>query len=539
MNRRVFLRGIGGVSLAAPFLPSVAEQAAKAQSMPAPTPPKRLVIFFTHNGCLTDRWWPKVPTYTNGAATLTADMIKGQTLEPLTPYISKVTVPRGFRSMNAYGSGQSIDPHDQAMGSKLTCATIDSNNKRYATATSLDHVIAKQINPNGAAPLVLSVGAASTAIKEILSFSAPGTAFPATVNPLTVYNQLTGVFGSGTTTGGTTGQAAYLVKRKQSVLDLCKADLQRYQALKMSKQDQSLVQTWMDLLRTTETGIVPTGSPTSCSKATAEAAPFNPPATMANVTAASPTGKITLGSVLGNTPDAVGDANLATSFTKGGDMFLNLIALTMICDMNRVMLMLYPGYVTFNWDGIMHTHEHHGLSHRTGDFTVGGACGVAGVLDMINQIDQWYAGKYAKLVGLLDSIQETNGTLLDNSATMWLQELSDGAAHNLNNLPIVVSGKCGGYLKTGQVINVEGTGTPQMGNSDMSCANGGNIGNTGSSGGMLPINKLYVTLMNAVGCTADGTKTGGKVTTFGQFDGTGSSGGITNPGEVTKLTSAG
>ena len=51
------------------------------------------------------------------------------------------------------------------------------------------------------------------------------------------------------------------------------------------------------------------------------------------------------------------------------------------------------------------------------------------------------------------------------------------------------------------MINVEGTGTPQMGNSDSSCANGGNIGNTGSIGGMLPINKLYVTLMNAVGCT--------------------------------------
>jgi hypothetical protein len=537
MNRRVFLRGVGGSFLAAPFLPSVAERAARAQGMTMPATPKRLVIHFTHNGCLTDRWWPKVSTYTNGAATLTADMIKGQTLEPLTPYISKVTVPRGFRSMNAYGSGQSIDPHDQAMGSKLTCATIDSSNMRYATATSLDHVIAKQINPNGGTPLVLSVGAASTSIKEILSFSAPGKAFPATVNPQTVYNQLTGVFGTGTTTGST-GEAAWKVKRGQSAIDLCKADLQHYQSLPMSKEDQGLVQTWLDLFRSTETGVVPT-TPSSCSKTSAESAPFNPPATAANVTAASPTGKVTLGSVLGNTPDPVGDANLATSFTKGGDMFQNLIALTMLCDMNRVIVMLYPGYVTFNWDGIMHTKEHHGLSHRTGDFTVGGNCGVVGVLDMINQIDQWYAGKYARLVGLFDSIKEGSGTLLDNTATMWLQELSDGAAHNLNNLPIVVSGSCGGYLKTGQVINVEGTGTPQMGNSDMSCQNGGTIGNTGSSGGNLPINKLYVTLMNAVGCTADGTKTGGKVTQFGQFDGTGSSGGITNPGEVTKMTSAG
>jgi hypothetical protein len=537
MNRRVFLKGVGGVSLAAPFLPSVYEKTAKAQGLPAATTPKRLVIYFTHNGCLTNRWWPKVTTYTNGMAALTADMLKGQTLEPLTPYLSKLQIPRGFRSMNAYGSGQSIDPHDQAVGSKLTCATIDQNNKRYATAASLDHVIAKQINPNGKAPLVLSVGAASTQIKEVLSFSAAGTAFPATVNPVTIYNQLTGVFGAGGTGGQpTTGEAAWKIKRRQSILDLCKADLQRYQSLKMSKVDKTLVQTWADLLRTTETGVTPMmpSMGSMCTQASADGAPFM--ATSANVSAASPTGKITLGSVLGNTPDPVGDANLATSFTKGGDMFLNLIALTMLCDMNRMIMMLYPGYVTFNWDGIMHTHEHHGLSHRTGDFGVGGACKVDGVLDMIAQIDKWYAGKYTKLVGLLDSIQEGDKKLLDNTATMWLPELSDGAAHNINNLPIVIAGNCGGYLKTGQVINVEASGTPQMGNSDGSCANGGNIGNTGSSGGMMPINKLYVTLMNAVGCK---NTDGSKITTFGQFDGTSASGGITNPGELTKLTAAG
>ena len=55
----------------------------------------------------------------------------------------------------------------------------------------------------------------------------------------------------------------------------------------------------------------------------------------------------------------------------------------------------------------------------------------------------------------------------------------------------------------------------------------------------MPINKLYVTLMNAVGCTATGMPGGGKVTTFGQFDGTNANPGITNPGELTKLTSAG
>src|SRR5262249_8189629 len=101
--------------------------------------------------------------------------------------------------------------------------------------------------------------------------------------------------------------------------------------------------------------------------------------------------------------------------------------------------------------------------------------------------------------------------------------------------PIVIAGKCSGYLKTGQVVNVD-TGTPQAGNSDNSCANGGPIGNTGTSGGNRPINKLYLTLMDAGGGTAKGMPGGGKVTNFGQFDGTGTTGGITNPGEVKTLT---
>ncbi|MEI9942488.1 MAG: DUF1552 domain-containing protein [Pseudomonadota bacterium] len=521
MKRRIFLKGIGGAALAVPFLSSLAEQQAKAQS--AATPPKRLVIFYTHNGCLTDRWFPTVEDGPLNAAALST------TLAPLAPYVSKLLLPRGFRSMNGYASGQTIDPHDQAMGSKLTCAKITEDSNRYATAASLDHVIAKQINPGGATPLVLSVGAASTKIKEVLSFSAPNTAFPANVNPQTVYNQLTGLFKAGTTTGTMTA-GDYKVARGASAIDLVKADLTRFQALNMSQADKTRVQDWLDLLRTTETGIMTTPSSCSADSATSLGA------TDAAVKAASPAGAISGGAFSGG-GGASGDANLATSFTLGGDMMMNLIALSMICDTNRMFILLYPGYVTFNWDGIMHTHDHHGLSHRTGDFSVGGACKVAGVLDMIAQIDNWYAGKYAKLVGLFDSISEGGGKLLDSTATMWLPELSDGAAHNLNNLPIVIAGSAGGYLKQGVAVNVESTTkTIGLGNSDKTCVDGGDIGNTGSVGGNVPINKLYVTLMNAVGCKGPD---GGKVTTFGDFDGMNANPGITNPGEVARLTSTG
>jgi hypothetical protein len=523
MKRRTFLKGVGGACLAAPFLGSVHEQWARAQGVAA-TPPKRLVIFFTHNGCLTTRWFPE-----KKSGALEAADLAGKYLAPMGDLTSKLLIPRGFRSLNSYGAGQVIDPHDQAVGSKLTCATISEERNRYATAESLDHTIAKQINPNSGAPLVLGVGAASTSIKEVVSFSGPTTAFPANVNPQTVYTQLTGVLGTG---GGNTPvtEADYRVARGQSIIDLVREDLATYQRYNMSTADEGRVQNWLDLLRDTEVGVNDPTMAAACPTAAATTYGATPEA----VTAASPTGKITDGNVLGPRGTAESDANLATSFTLGTDMMQNLMALNMICDQNRMLMLVFPGYVIFNWDGIQHTHEHHGLSHRTRDFTVGGACGVDGVIDKIAEIDNWYAGKYERLVRLFNSIGEGDGTLLDNTATMWLPELSDGAAHNLNNLPIIIAGSAGGYLKQGEIVNVDG-GNINNGNSESSCQDGGNIGNTGSTGGNLPINKLYVTLMNAVGCTQNG----GKVTAFGTFDGTGTSGGITNPGEVASLVATG
>lgn len=519
MNRRIFLKGVGGAAVAAPFLSSVHERAAKAQGVSA-DPIKRLVVFFTHNGCLTNRWFP-----TKEDGPITAADLSGTYLEALSDEVGKLLIPRGFRSMNQYASGQTIDPHDQAMGSKLTCAEISTERSRYAMAESLDHVIARAINRNGESPLVLGVGAASTSIKEVLSFSGPETPFPANVNPQTVYTQLTGVLGTG---GGTEPmtEADYRVSLGQSVIDLVKDDLATYQRLNMSQADQQRVTDWLALLRETEVGV----NDPELSAACTENAAMNLGITPDTVAEASPSGAVS-GGVFGGGNTSEGASNLAISFTKGGDMMMNLMALSMICDTNRMLMLVYPGYVTFGWDGINHTHDHHGLSHRTGDLSVGGACGVENVLDKIREIDEWYMGKFTRLVKLLNSIGEGDRTLLDNTATMWLPELSDGNAHNLNNLPILIAGSAGGYLKQGYAVNVEGK-TIGVGASEDSCQNGGNIGNTGSFGGTVPINKLYVTLMNALGMTADD---GGPVTTYGKFDGNAITSGITNPGEVDGL----
>jgi hypothetical protein len=180
------------------------------------------------------------------------------------------------------------------------------------------------------------------------------------------------------------------------------------------------------------------------------------------------------------------------------------------------------------------------------------------VLDRILEIDNWFAAKYSELVHLLDSIEEGEGTLLDNSACMWLPELADGNAHNNNNLPIVIAGSCGGYLKQGLSVNLDGgslgDGANQTGNSESACQTEGEEvsagAGTGSNGGNVPLNKLYVTLLNALGAgdpdwvpvdswgvSDAGGGFGSSVpdfTTDGAGNVTGGAG-ISNPGELAAL----
>jgi hypothetical protein len=296
----------------------------------------------------------------------------------------------------------------------------------------------------------------------------------------------------------------------------------------MSASDKQKIADWLDLLRATETRVIPA----ACNQASADG----------------------IGLVEGSIPSG----QFGNGVThENAEVMLRLIALTMMCDNNRSIIMQWPGYSVFDFLG--HEIDHHGLSHRVGSAATSGTC-VSGVLDRIGEIDDWFAGRYAELVNLLDSIEEGTGTMLDNTACMWLPELADGNAHNNNNLPIVIAGSCGGYFKQGVSVNVDGgnlgSGANQTGDSEAACAGGAEEevssgSGTGSNGGQTPLNKLYVTLINALGAGVEGftpidswgvSDAGGggfggpgiDFTTDGSGNVTAGPG-ITNPGELTQL----
>ncbi len=494
VKRRLILKGTAGAALVAPFLSSLGGPA-RAQAAAAP---RRLVIFHTSNGCLTNRWFPEVED-----GELDAAAIARTTLAPLAPFGNQLLFPRGL-GMFPHGTVEVdgvayFDPDDQAMGSKLTCAPIDPVGEHWALGRSLDHVVADHVNAAGTGPLVLSVGTAFANVKGVLSYEGARMPVPPETNPTEVYGALTGIL-----TGAEPSEADYRVARGKSIIDMVRADLDTFQRQDMSQSDQQKIAQWLELLRETELAA----------------------SNLCNLEQA-----MKLGITQAALEESSSSNDSATAFTLGGDMMLRLIALTLMCDANRSIVFQWPGFVTFKWDGINHTHDHAGLSHRTGSASIGGNC-LDGVLDMLAEIDAWFAGRFAKLVALLDGIDEGERTLLGNSAVMWLPQLSDGLAHNVNNLPIVIAGSAGGYLRQGVSVNLT-DGVLGAGNSEGSCREPGAMVEfgTGSDYGDVPLNKLYVTLLNALGAT----NAGAPLESFGQVDSNELALGITDPGELDAL----
>jgi hypothetical protein len=531
--RRTLLRGLGGALVAAPVLSSLGRRGARAAAVP---PSARLIAMFTHYGCVTTRFFPE-----KAHGELLAADLEATTLAPLAPFASKLLLPRGIRAMNEWTAtlarGQGNDPHIQASSSYFTCHPITPNsddpfsfsmNTRFqpkAMDRSLDHVMAEQLSPDGI-PLFLRVSGRSDAAQSVISYSAPETYFPGIGSTTQALAQLTGLFDSGTALS----PDSYRVARGQSVLDIVAGDLERLEGFDMSLSDRHKLEAWKELLHETGAAV----AEGACSQGFADELGVGTDSALSPADMTEP---------------VVGSLDAA-------DLYSNIAVLTAACNANPVVFLKYPGNYVYSGLGL--TIEHHGLSHRNGNAGWGGEC-VDGVMEMLLSIDAYHARKFAHLVTQLDSVNDGDGTLLDTSAAVWFQEMSDGIAHNLNNLPIVQAGGASGYFKTGVSVNVaDGDPALTRGNSELWCTDAASsmvssteisdqLSGTPAELASAPINKYFCNLMNALGVKAgeDGFPLLGgqaEVTHYGMYDKTEDFiGGGTNPptihdpGEFTAL----
>ena len=463
MHRRRFLRGLGGVMVALPFLETFELRKAKAAD-----PPKRLAIFFCCNGVNMEKFWPATPY-----GPLTAASLTGTGMAPLADYASKLLVPRGIHLVpRGWGRDPAGgDDHAKGVGHRLTAAANQMTTERYASGVSLDHAIASSINPSGKGPLNLMVGYRANDVLGSVSYTGSGQQAIPFQDPWKAFKDWSG---AGSTTGGMTIDR--LAMRRKSILDAVKGDLD---ALKnssvVSKSDKDKLDMHYTSIRSLETTIQSSGM-TSCGLP------------MARTTEISLIDPATV------TRDS--------EYSKVADMMLDVMALALACDQNRVTTIQWGSGAAgpiFSWlgmnaDDVNTKYNHHKLSHgATTDAATSPNLPADQWKSALFNIDQWYMQHYKGLLDRLAMYSEPNGSVLDNSAVVYMNDLGDGLGHNWMDLPNIIAGGAGGYFKQGQYVKL---------------VNGTNTANDTDA----PSNMLLTTLANAVGAKKSD---GSPITNFG------------------------
>jgi len=520
LNRRIFLRGLGGAVVAAPFLGSLFERPVKADAAPTP---KRTILMFTHYGCITNKWFPLKLD-----GDLTAEDLTPTSLSSLAPFAKKLLLPRGIRTMNEWsadnrgpgrGIGQGNDVHLQVTGTALTCQPVSPNSNdpfSFNTATkfnampigpSLDHVMAQQLSPLGTPLLMHTAGTLREGAQSAISFQAADVIFPPQ-NAANAFAGLTNLFDPNAPLNADT----WAVAKGKAIADIVRGDLNRLMAKNMSKADQEKLAAWVELANTVGRAL--------------------PVTAQCNRDVAGKLGALnTVASATGDAADAL--TRKINDTMDNADLYSAIAALAASCNANPVIVLKYPSNFVFTGLGILS--DSASLSQRVTSASMNGPCAPNAVQNLL-KLDAYYAQKFANLVRMLDGISEGDGTVLDNTVAVWLNECSDGAAHNLNNAPIIQAGSGGGYFKTGKTVHLdpESGATPQdmLGRSLSQCTEDttdmidgvGKGTGTDPRFGNAPINKYFCNIMNAMGLQADArgypTKDGGnpEVTHFGYSD---------------------
>ncbi|MEY2934791.1 MAG: hypothetical protein RL033_5540 [Pseudomonadota bacterium] len=460
LSRRRFLRGFGGAIVGLPFLEALAPRTARAQ---AATALQRFGVFFGCNGVDMSRWFPKGPY---GA--LTDQHLIGTANESLVPFRSKLLIPRGLH-MAPRGGGRDPgggDDHGRCMAQKLTAYNTAADTG-LAQGPSLDYVLSQAINPGPAgarrAPLNLWVGRpGNSGGLDYISYRGPGQAIAAVNNPWDAYASLMSL---NTVTTDSAEARARILQKRQSVLDLVSTQFDRLRRLPLSSHDRQKLDMHFTAVREVEVTVSQTG-----------------------VACLDP-------DIMTRAQTYQGNLNLALAeeqYPTVADVQVDLFALALACDMTRVATLHFDrgsGGPTFRWEGMNHEYNHHKLSHGKvrddcfGDSEANGCSNVTGFIDMIHDIDRWHQRKFARLLQRLDAYVEADGkTVLDNSAILYTNEMSDGKLHSFMDLPYILAGSAGGKFRQNLYFP---------------------LGPEGQVDTSAPHNRLLNTILNALGVQSD------------------------------------
>jgi hypothetical protein len=411
--RRRLLQGLGGVAVGLPAL-DVFEGRAFAQ---AGVKKIYSALMLQQNGAIqgnggdADMFWPRAlgAIDANAMATTDAD----RTTSELKDYASKLNFVRGlnFRYSRNHDGG----PVAASCGSPIT----GSGTSQLPVSESVDFFIANSLTP-GKEPLTLYAGRKGTFRDDAFSFSTGGKLRVGDNNPWNVYQRLIGLAGT---------DPAVLQKiaaRRLSVNDLVRTEMKELLArTDLSKADRDRLDLHFTSIRDMEIDMT---------KA------VGPPPDTAGMQAVNGT----------HTTDA--------NMEKVVKFQLDLIAFAFASDRARTASLQVGGcndHTRYTINGVQ-APQYHFISHRV--MSDGGSGDpIANAVELHHQIDRIHARYFKHLLDKLAAYTlPGGGTLLDSSVNLWVNSVSDGPPHSGNNVPHVLAGNAGGFLKTGLHLKTTG-----------------------------------------------------------------------------------
>jgi hypothetical protein len=390
------LRG-AGVTVALPWLESFQ---ARAAGKTAEAFPKRFAVLFMGNGVNENHW----DAQGSGAA-----MTLSKTLEPLEPLKHKINVIHGLFQKRATGMGI----HPAQTGSLLSGAMIQKGALIRAGIT-VDQMIANHVGQETALPsLVLACEQPMTGYHETnfslaysshISWQSPDSPVPNEVYPSLAWDSLFENRGS---------------LRNRSILDRVKDDAAKL-GTKISSSDNVKLDEFLTSVRAVEQRV--DGMRKNQQNADELAKQKN-------------THVFTMDRPANGLPE---------DLREHARLMCDIIAIAFQTDKTRVATLLLARDLGALYYPFLQVREgHHAASHYN-------------ISDGYERISRFHLSQLAYLASKLDSMPEGDGTVLDHSLLMWINNMWIGRKHDNSRLPLVLAGGLSGTVQTGRVLNYVG-----------------------------------------------------------------------------------
>jgi hypothetical protein len=400
LPRRTFLRG-AGAALALPFLDAMSP----AFAAPA-KPPVRLAFLYVPNGIDMANW----NVEQDGA--LGSDLPR--VLRPLQAFRQELIQLGNLTHNSGRALLDGTGDHARCSGSYLTGIQVRKSTVDIRGSVSCDQIIANHVgHQTRFASLELGMddprqagdcdSGYSCAYTNNLAWRSETQPLPPILDPRVLFERL---FGSGP--ARSPEDAARRARYRRSILDFVTGDTKQLQA-SLGPADVRKLDEYLTSIREVERQL---------QRAETREAPVDPG----------------IGKPYGVPPD------FADHFKLMSDM----MTIAFRADLTRVVtfLMTREG-TTRSYREIGISDGHHPITHHKGN---------PELMEKVTRINEYHTQQLARWLEGLSSVEEADGSLLDNSLIVYGAGISDGNRHLHDDLPTLLIGRGGGSVKPGRRV---------------------------------------------------------------------------------------